>query len=42
MAGTSRETVSRTLKIMEDNGEITKEGHKLTIVDYEDFKNKFS
>jgi len=42
MAGTSRETVSRTLKLLEDKGHITKEGHKLTIVDYEDFKKAFS
>lgn len=42
MAGTSRETVSRTLKLLEDKGHITKEGHRLTIVDYEDFKKAFS
>ncbi len=42
MAGTSRETVSRTLKVLEDKGAITKKGHTLTITDYEDFKTKFS
>ncbi|HKJ67797.1 MAG TPA: Crp/Fnr family transcriptional regulator [bacterium] len=42
MAGTSRETVSRTLKVLEDKGDITKKGHTLTIVDYEDFKTKFN
>lgn len=42
MAGTSRETVSRTLKLLEDKGHITKEGHKLTIIDYEDFKKAFN
>lgn len=42
MAGTSRETVSRTLKLLEDKNFITKEGHKLTILDYEKFKKTFS
>ena len=34
MAGTSRETVSRVMKIFEDRGLITKAGHKLSIPDY--------
>jgi len=42
MAGTSRETVSRTLKLLEDKEYIKKEGHKLTILDYNSFKKTFS
>jgi len=42
MAGTSRETVSRTLKLFEDRGIIEKEGHKLVMLGYEDFKKSFS
>lgn len=42
MAGTSRETVSRTLKMFEDQGLIEKEGHQLTIHQYEEFKSSFS
>ncbi|MBS1271732.1 MAG: CRP-like cAMP-activated global transcriptional regulator [Candidatus Marinimicrobia bacterium] len=42
MAGTSRETVSRTLKLLEDKGYIQKDGHSLTILDYEGFKKTFS
>ena len=42
MAGTSRETVSRTLKLLEDKDFITKEGHTLTILNYEQFKQTFS
>lgn len=42
MAGTSRETVSRTLKLLEDKDFITKEGHHLTILNYEQFKKNFS
>lgn len=41
MAGTSRETVSRTLKSMEDKGLISKSGHTLTINNYDDFKDSF-
>ena len=41
MAGTSRETVSRTLKSMEDKGLISKSGHTLTITNYDDFKESF-
>ena len=41
MAGTSRETVSRVMKIFEDRGLITKSGHKLSIPDYAFFKRIF-
>ncbi|MCF7803497.1 MAG: Crp/Fnr family transcriptional regulator [Candidatus Marinimicrobia bacterium] len=42
MAGTSRETVSRTLKLLEDKGFIAKDGHKVVIHDYNEFKKHFS
>ena len=41
MAGTSRGTVSRVMKIFEDRGLITKTGHKLSIPDYAFFKRIF-
>jgi len=41
MAGTSRETVSRVMKIFEERGLITKEGHTLSIPDYAFFKRIF-
>ena len=41
MAGTSRETVSRVMKIFEERGLITKSGHKLSIQDYAFFKRIF-
>ena len=41
MAGTSRETVSRMLKLLERKGYIIKQGRKLTIMDYENFKKQF-
>ena len=41
MAGTSRETVSRVMKIFEERGLITKTGHKLSIPDYAFFKRIF-
>lgn len=41
MAGTSRETVSRVMKMFEERGLITKEGHKMTIPDYGFFKRIF-
>ena len=41
MAGTSRETVSRVMKIFEERGLITKSGHKLCIPDYAFFKRIF-
>ena len=41
MAGTSRETVSRVLKILESKSMISKEGHTLIIPDYTFFKQIF-
>ncbi|MEC7729947.1 MAG: Crp/Fnr family transcriptional regulator [Candidatus Neomarinimicrobiota bacterium] len=41
MAGTSRETVSRTLVLFEQNGLIQREGRQLTIVDYMHFQREF-
>ena len=41
MSGTSRETVSRILKLFEDRSLITKDGHKVLIPDYLYFKKCF-
>ena len=41
MAGTSRETVSRVLKILENKSMISKVGHTLVIPDYAFFKQIF-
>tara|TARA_B100000953_G_C18007776_1_gene417081 strand:- start:329 stop:1009 length:681 start_codon:yes stop_codon:yes gene_type:complete len=41
MAGTSRETVSRTLVLFEQNGLIQREGRQLTIVNYMQFQREF-
>ena len=41
MAGTSRETVSRVMKLFEDRTMISKVGHKLVIPDYVFFKRLF-
>ena len=41
MAGTSRETVSRVMKILENKDMISKEGHTLVIPDYSFFKQIF-
>ena len=41
MAGTSRETVSRVLKLFEDKSYIFKSGHRLIIPDYLFFKRVF-
>ena len=41
MSGTSRETVSRILKLFEDKNMLTKVGHKLVIPDYLHFKRYF-
>ena len=41
MAGTSLETVSRTLVLFEQNGLIQREGRQLTIVDYMQFQREF-
>ena len=42
MSGTSRETVSRILKIFEDRSMLTKSGHKVIIPNYLQFKKYFS
>jgi len=42
MAGTSRETVSRTFKLLEEKGLIAREGHKLTIYNFNQFTKAFS
>ena len=41
MAGTSRETVSRVLKLLENKSMISKVGHTLVIPDYTFFKQIF-
>ena len=41
MSGTSRETVSRVLKLFEDRHMITKVGHTVVIPDYAFFKRLF-
>ena len=41
MAGTSRETVSRVLKLLEEKGLVTKAGHTLTIPNYGYYKKVF-
>ena len=41
MAGTSRETVSRILKMFEDRNMLSKEGHRVIIPDYNYFKRFF-
>ncbi|MFQ6608753.1 MAG: Crp/Fnr family transcriptional regulator [Fidelibacterota bacterium] len=41
MAGTSRETVSRMLKILEEKGLIKRSSHSLSILDYSQFKRTF-
>ena len=41
MSGTSRETVSRTLKLFENEGFITRDGRKLIILDYKKFGREF-
>ena len=42
MAGTSRETVSRTLKLLEDKSLIMKENRVLTIFNFDSFRTTFS
>lgn len=42
MAGTSRETVSRTLKILEDKKLIKRDGRKLIIFKFNNFRQHFS
>lgn len=41
MSGTSRETVSRILKLFEDRNMLRKHGHRLVIPDYTHFKRFF-
>ncbi|MEE9166531.1 MAG: Crp/Fnr family transcriptional regulator [Candidatus Neomarinimicrobiota bacterium] len=41
MAGTSRETVSRTMKLFEREGMIQRRGRRLKIFDYSQFKRTF-
>jgi len=42
MAGTSRETISRVFRWLEDEGLIEREGRKISIPDYSKFKKMFS
>jgi len=42
MAGTSRETVSRTFKLLEEKGLLAREGRKLTIYNFNRFTITFS
>ncbi len=42
MAGTSRETISRVIKSLNQLGYVKKEGSKLIILDYERFRQDFS
>ena len=42
MAGTSRETVSRTFKLLEEKGLVAREGRKLTIYNFNQFTKAFS
>ena len=42
MAGTSRETVSRTLKLLEDKKLVRRENRNLTIYNYDAFRQAFS
>lgn len=41
MAGTSRETVSRMLKLLEEKGFIARDAHTLHILDYTKFRDAF-
>ena len=42
MAGTSRETVSRTLKLLEDKKLVRRENRNLTIYNYDAFRQAFA
>ena len=42
MAGTSRETVSRTFKLLEEKGLVTRQGRKLIIYNFNQFSKTFS
>lgn len=41
MAGTARETISRVMSIFENKGLIEREGHRVSIVDFERFKREY-
>jgi CRP-like cAMP-binding protein len=42
MAGTSRETISRTIHLFAKKGLVELDGSRLKILDYEKFKTQFS
>ena len=42
MAGTSRETVSRTLKLLEDKKLVKRNGSDITIFNFNTFRQSFS
>ena len=42
MAGTARETISRVMTALEERGYLNKEGHRVTIRDFQQFKNDFT
>jgi CRP-like cAMP-binding protein len=42
MAGTSRETISRVIKSLSEDGFLKKQGGKIIILDYERFRHKFA
>ncbi len=42
MAGTSRETVSRTLKLLEDKALVKRDGRNITIYNFDAFRQAFS
>ena len=42
MAGTSRETVSRTFKLLEEKGLVSRQGRQLIIYDFNQFSKTFS
>ena len=42
MAGTSRETISRVIKSLTEDGYVKKHGGKIIILDYERFQLKFA
>jgi len=42
MAGTSRETVSRTFKLLEEKGLLSRQGRHLVIYNFNQFSKTFS
>ena len=42
MAGTSRETISRVIKSLTEDGFLKKQGGKIIILDYERFRLRFA